>query len=50
MPRCIIDGYPNDGIHNFGVRCRRPDTGAIWTPNTDAYLLICVMNMLNKDV
>lgn len=38
MPRCIIDGCPNEGIHNFGVRCRRPDTTAIWAPNTSAFL------------
>ncbi len=38
MPRCIIDGCPNEGVHNFGVRCRRPATTAIWAPNTNAYL------------
>lgn len=38
MAKCIIDGCPNEGIHTFGVRCRRPDTTAIWAPNTNAYL------------
>ena len=38
MPRCIIDGCTNEGVHNFGVRCRRPNTSAIWAPNTTAYL------------
>lgn len=38
MPKCIIDGCSNEGVHNIGVRCRRPDTSAIWAPNTNAYL------------
>lgn len=38
MPQCIINGCTNEGIHNFGVRCRRPNTSAIWAPNTEAYL------------
>ena len=37
MP-CIVPGCANDGIHNLGVRCRRPDTSAIWAPNTEAFL------------
>lgn len=38
MTKCIIDGCPNNGVHSIGVRCRRPDTTAIWAPNTDALL------------
>lgn len=38
MPNCIIDGCSNIGVHNIGVRCRRPDTTAIWAPNTNALL------------
>lgn len=38
MPECIIDGCHNEGKHNIGVRCRRPDTTAIWSPNSEAYL------------
>ena len=38
MQKCIIDGCSNEGVHNFGVRCRRPNTSAIWAPNTNAYL------------
>ena len=38
MPQCVIAGCPNQANSNFGVRCRRPDTTAIWAPNTEAYL------------
>lgn len=37
MP-CIISGCPNLAEHNLGVRLRRPDTSAIWAPNTEAFL------------
>jgi len=37
MP-CIIDGCPNPALHNLGIRLRRPDTTAIWAPNTDAFV------------
>ena len=36
--RCIITGCNNDAEHNFSVRLRRPDTSAIWAPNTEAFL------------
>lgn len=35
---CIITGCNNPANNNFGVRCRRPDTSAIWAPNTEAFL------------
>jgi hypothetical protein len=35
---CIIAGCTNTADNNFGVRLRRPDTSAIWAPNTEAYL------------
>jgi len=38
MPKCIINCCPNIAEHNLGVRCRRPDTTAIWAPNCNAYL------------
>ena len=38
MQKCIIDGCSNEGVHNFGVRCRRPNASAIGAPNTNAYL------------
>lgn len=38
MARCIINGCNNTGIHNFGVRLRRPSTRAIWAPNTEAFI------------
>lgn len=37
MP-CAIPGCNNPAPHNFGVRLRRPDTSAIWAPNTEAFL------------
>jgi hypothetical protein len=36
--KCIIPGCENDADNNIGVRLRRPDTTAIWAPNTDAFL------------
>lgn len=38
MATCIFPGCRNIGIHNFGVRLRRPDTSAVWAPNTDAFI------------
>jgi hypothetical protein len=37
-PHCIIPGCNRSANHNFGVRLRRPDTTAVWAPNTEAYL------------
>ena len=36
--QCIIEGCENEGVNNFGVRLRRPNTSAIWAPNTEAYI------------
>lgn len=38
MPQCIITGCTNQAAHNFSVRLRRPNTSAIWAPNTRAFL------------
>ncbi len=38
MSKCLIPGCKNDATHNIGIRCRRPDTSAIWAPNTNGYL------------
>ena len=38
MSKCIIQGCPNNAKHNLGIRCRRPDTSAIWAPNCNAFL------------
>ena len=38
MPRCLIPNCNNDANNNLGIRCRRPDTNAIWAPNCDAFL------------
>lgn len=35
---CIIPGCTNDANNNIGIRLRRPDTSAIWAPNTNAYI------------
>lgn len=35
---CIIPGCRNLAPHNLSVRLRRPDTSAIWAPNTEAFL------------
>ncbi len=35
---CIIAGCQNKADNNLGVRLRRPDTSAIWAPNTEAYI------------
>lgn len=35
--KCIIPSCKNVASHNFGVRLRRPDTSAIWAPNSEAY-------------
>lgn len=38
MPQCLIPNCTNDARHNLGIRCRRPETSAIWAPNCDAFL------------
>ena len=38
MP-CIFAGCDQPGVHNVSIRLRRPDTTAIWAPNTNA--LVC---------
>ena len=36
--QCMIEGCENEGVNNFGVRLRRPDSSAIWAPNTEAFI------------
>jgi len=38
MPTCIVPGCPLEAGNNLGIRLRRPDTSAIWAPNTEAYV------------
>jgi hypothetical protein len=38
MPQCLIPNCTNNASHNLGIRCRRPETTAIWAPNCDAFL------------
>jgi hypothetical protein len=38
MPQCLIPNCQNNAEHNIGIRCRRPNTSAIWAPNCNAYL------------
>lgn len=35
---CMVPGCKQDGRHTITLRCRRPDTSAIWAPTTGAYL------------
>jgi len=35
---CIFPGCREEAKHTLGIRLRRPDTTAIWAPNTDACL------------
>ena len=35
---CIVPDCDSPGRHMITVRCRRPDTSAIWAPSTGAYL------------
>lgn len=35
---CIIPGCLNLAENNLSVRLRRPDTTAIWAPNTEAFV------------
>ena len=38
MPECVVPGCPREAGNNLGVRLRRPDTSAIWAPNTEGYV------------
>lgn len=38
MPTCIIANCNNNADNYIGVRLRRPDTSAVWAPNTEAYV------------
>jgi hypothetical protein len=35
---CVVPGCPHPGIHAISLRFRRPDSGAVIAPNTQAYL------------
>ena len=38
MEKCIIPGCPHEGGNQLGIRCRRPDTTAVWAPNCNVFL------------
>ena len=38
MPQCLIPNCTNNADNNISIRCRRPNTSAIWAPNTVGYL------------
>lgn len=38
MPTCLVSDCNNYADNNLGIRCRTPETYAIWAPNCDAYL------------
>jgi hypothetical protein len=38
MPACLVPGCSRSGKNKLGVRLRKPDTSAIWSPETDAHV------------
>lgn len=38
MPQCLITNCHNNAQNNISIRLRRPDTSAIWAPNSEAFL------------
>jgi len=38
MPECVVPGCAREGRNNLSIRLRRPDTSAIWAPNTEAFV------------
>lgn len=39
MEKCIIPGCPHEGGNQLGIRCRRPDTTAVWAPNCNVFFV-----------
>ena len=37
MATCVFPGCKNPAFNNFGVRLRKPDTNAIFAPNTNVF-------------
>jgi hypothetical protein len=38
MAECVVPGCAREALNNLGIRLRRPDTSAIWAPNSEAYV------------
>jgi hypothetical protein len=38
MPDCIVPGCSRTGKNRLGIRLRKPDTSAVWSPETDAHV------------
>lgn len=38
MPDCIVPSCSRNALNNLSVRLRPPDTSAIWSPNTNAFV------------
>lgn len=38
MPECVVPGCRRRADNALGVRLRRPDTSAIWAPQTSAHV------------
>lgn len=38
MSECIVPGCGRTASNNLGVRLRKPDTSAIWAPETKAHV------------
>ena len=38
MPECLVPGCTSNAQNTLGVRLRKPDSTAIWAPQTYAYI------------
>jgi hypothetical protein len=38
VANCIVPGCVEQAMNNLSIRLRRPDTSAIWAPNTEAFV------------
>jgi hypothetical protein len=38
MPDCIVPGCARNAQNTLGIRLRKPDTSAIWAPQTNSYV------------
>jgi len=35
---CLVPGCPNEARNRLSIRCRKPTTLAVWSPDSDAVL------------
>jgi hypothetical protein len=36
--QCLVPGCANDARNRLSIRCRKPSTRAVWSPDADAFL------------